>query len=113
MAKDKIVPGTARKVEDIRRSYEIAVEKVASKGRMTEQGKAFVGYINEVLDGVGINEIPLQVAVEYIRDASGNFEDRKALVNSLQSFLKTDAGKSTFDTYRAEDGRKYITKKEA
>lgn len=113
MGREKIVPGSARKVEDIRKIYEVAMEKVATKGRMTEQGRAFTGYINEVFDGIGIQEIPLQVAAEYIREASGNYEDRKALVNSLQSFLKTGAGKANFSTYRAEDGRKYIAKKEA
>jgi hypothetical protein len=115
MSATKIVPGTAVKEEDVKRFYSIALERFESKGRPTEQGNAMAGMIKEVFDAEGINEIPLQVAVEYIRERTGNFssdEERQALVGSLQSYLRSKGGKATFKTYRAGNGLKYITKKE-
>lgn len=88
MTEAKVVPGMARKVEDIQAIYAMAVQKVNSKGRMTEQGKEYTAYLNEIFDAVGIDQLEFQVAVEYIKVASDYTGDDKKLKTSLRSFLK-------------------------
>lgn len=100
---NKTVPGTARKIDDIRRIYEIAASRVAQRGRMTDQGKEYIQMINEIMDGMEINSVPFQVAVEYIKEAAGDQFDGKKLTSSLRAFLKTNAAKSVFSTF--QDGR--------
>jgi len=101
----KIVPGTARKVEDIKRLYEMALARVSQRGRLTEQGREYTQMLNEVMDTMGITNMPFQVAVEYIREVTG-ITDSKKLASSLRAFLKTNAAKANFRTY--QDGRTLI-----
>lgn len=99
----KIVLGTARKADDIRRIYEIAQNRVMSKGRLTDQGKQFTELLGEIFDGLSLDETPFQVAVEYIKEATGEEYDGKKLASSLRAFLKSNAAKTNFRTFL--DGR--------
>lgn len=96
----KFVTGTARKIDDIRRIYELASSRVAQRGRMTEQGREYTGMIIEIMDAMDIDSVPFQVAVEYIKEATGA---DKNISSSLRAFLKTNAAKSNFNTF--QDGR--------
>jgi len=96
----KIVLGTARKTEDIRRIYEMAQSRVATRGRLTSQGREFTEMLGEIFDGLDLDTAPFQVAVEYIKEASeGQYEDSKKLASSLRAFLNTNAAKSNFRTF--------------
>lgn len=96
----KIVIGNARKTEDIRRIYEMAQSRVSSRGRFTEQGKEYTAFLGEIFDGLDINEVPFQVAVEYVKEASeGQYDDSKKLASSMRAFLNSNAAKTNFRTY--------------
>jgi hypothetical protein len=101
---EKVVLGKARKDEDVKRFYEIASAKVDSKGRLTEQGKGFIGIINEILDGVGIEYVGLQKVVQYMIEVGEKDESEKQqLVKALRAFLKTNAGKEAFETFKVNN----------
>jgi hypothetical protein len=95
---DKIVPGMARKPDDIKAIYEKAMTAVKNRGRVTGQGKEYTDYLNEVFDTMEIDQIEFQVAVEYIAEVSGK-EDKKKLKTSLRAFLRNKG--IPFKTYQA------------
>lgn len=107
--KTKSVTGIAHKVDDIRAFYERALKRVAQKGRMTEQGREYSQMISEMMEALNITEVPFQVIVEYIAEASDGKFDGKRLAPSVRAFLKSKAAKQSFETYL--DGRTLMVRK--
>jgi hypothetical protein len=100
----KTVIGTARKAEDIRRIYELAASRVAMKGRLTDQGRVFTAYLEEIFTGTELDAVPFQTAVEYIKEAAdGDIDNLDKVKSSLRAFLNTNAAKTNFRTVL--DGR--------
>lgn len=90
MVIEKVVPGRAKKLADLKARYEERLAQKAASGRMSEMGQVYADYITDLLDALGNPEYIdfAEVAGMFAEDTG---REKKSVSGSMRASLSSSS----------------------